>query len=1076
MSNKIFKYFSLLILLVCSTFFLNINSAFAGDKTMPSLIGLTEQEAIEALTTVGLKYEKEYVFTKTKDDHQKVFIQAPMENLLIKPETTVYFSIYINGYLDGYINGRVLGNRVIYSVIESYEGGLQWLNVQMKPTFDALSQTLGAVIPSFISPLPSSTSLQDDGFGQNVTPKAIRLNSIALKSKLIMPNLLGLTEQEAKIKLQTTLTEYGLTNAVSVSYYDYPGKTDGLVAYQMPRAGFDLSVLQSSQGLSFTVQKTSILLIPPVAGLTYEEAEKKLRNIGFSNIHKAIQLFTNKVLAKNPSLKIYVGKVYKTDPGSTHVPSDEYISVYVGKSETPIAGLSEVEVPMLISVSEQTALALLKNYGLIPKITYEKTTNQDLAGKTSLKTKPKAGTKVKAGTEVRFTVYQFNPKVPSIRHYTEKEAVEMLTALGLKYEKSYKSTTSKDSHGKVSEQIPSANTQVEPGTTVKIVVYKFDQIKIPNIVGLSEQKAINFLKKYKSDLKYTVTYQKTVYRSSVDKVFATKPAYKETVKPGDTIILYVKEFIGTVPNVVGMSETDVKNKLVPFGFIPAIFYTQSGQEGKVVNQFPDAGSVPTDSKINLYIGKSKDTANNNPNYWEQEYVIPPVVGFSVREARTMLAANKINFIVSERTTGKREHGKVLIVRPSMGEHVKPWTEVILSVGKDNTVIPNLVGMSAYKASSIIAQNRMEARYTGTPTNVPKHYNFFKKVPLISNSSNSLSQYGFGQNITSKLTSASGNAVVISQDPAAGTKKQSHMIILTLASDIRVPDVIGKPFNEVIKMLQDLGLQYDIKYKKIEDGKKDRVVLKSKPHPESPVSKGSRVLLEVGKLPDNVPDVTGKSEQEAVNILKKMNFYIEKEYKNSDRTDNIVLAQSQNPGSRKKGCPLKLLLGTRNELALISVPTPIKKAPPKAVPAPMMSKRVAAGAPATSQAPALTANIKDFYNKFQQAYQSKTEYAVTALFVEDWQTDDGTTLFDLEDNLRNIFNLFDDVRFNISNLKLINNSGNIYTVSYENQIIGKIYESNITRNEKSSVTEQIIVDSSGNIKIYKTLSGKFWYRE
>lgn len=59
---------------------------------------------------------------------------------------------------------------------------------------------------------------------------------------------------------------------------------------------------------------------------------------GFTNLHQNFILFSDEILEKSLSLRIYVGKVYQTEPHSKMVPTDEYIAIYVGKSEPLVAG------------------------------------------------------------------------------------------------------------------------------------------------------------------------------------------------------------------------------------------------------------------------------------------------------------------------------------------------------------------------------------------------------------------------------------------------------------------------------------------------------------------------------------------------------------------------------------------------------------------------------------------------------------------------------------------------------------------------------------------------------------------
>jgi hypothetical protein len=49
----------------------------------------------------------------------------------------------------------------------------------------------------------------------------------------------------------------------------------------------------------------------------------------------------------------------------------------------------------------------------------------------------------------------------------------------------------------------------------------------------------------------------------------------------------------------------------------------------------------------------------------------------------------------------------------------------------------------------------------------------------------------------------------------------------------------------------------------------------------------------------------------------------------------------------------------------------------------------------------------------------------------------------------------------------------YAVSYDVEIIGTIYDNNISRKEKSAVSEIVKVDSNGKVKLTKTMNGS-WY--
>jgi len=124
----------------------------------------------------------------------------------------------------------------------------------------------------------------------------------------------------------------------------------------------------------------------------------------------------------------------------------------------------------------------------------------------------------------------------------------------------------------------------------------------------------------------------------------------------------------------------------------------------------------------------------------------------------------------------------------------------------------------------------------------------------------------------------------------------------------------------------------------------------------------------------------------------------------------------------------------------------------------------------------TQKVYEFYSEFKLAYESKIESQVVNLISNDWGSADGTTISDLEDNLRRIFNIFNNMTYNISNLTITPISENIYRASYDVEIVGVNYERNLTHKEKSSVIEEVIIDPKGRVKIYRTISGRFWYIE
>jgi hypothetical protein len=122
----------------------------------------------------------------------------------------------------------------------------------------------------------------------------------------------------------------------------------------------------------------------------------------------------------------------------------------------------------------------------------------------------------------------------------------------------------------------------------------------------------------------------------------------------------------------------------------------------------------------------------------------------------------------------------------------------------------------------------------------------------------------------------------------------------------------------------------------------------------------------------------------------------------------------------------------------------------------------------------TARIREFYNEFKRAYESRNDAAVCSLISRDWQSPDGSSISTLQTNLRRMFRMFDDVRYDIQNMHVSRQPDGSYRVNYDVTIIGKIYKRNLIHEEKSNVNEEVVVESSGKVKINRTLGGRIWY--
>ncbi|MBA4390389.1 MAG: hypothetical protein C0399_05580 [Syntrophus sp. (in: bacteria)] len=142
-------------------------------------------------------------------------------------------------------------------------------------------------------------------------------------------------------------------------------------------------------------------------------------------------------------------------------------------------------------------------------------------------------------------------------------------------------------------------------------------------------------------------------------------------------------------------------------------------------------------------------------------------------------------------------------------------------------------------------------------------------------------------------------------------------------------------------------------------------------------------------------------------------------------------------------------------------------PQQSKPGQTASLQGAAGIPKTED---LTPKVKELYNQFRQAYESKNTSGVMRCLSSQWTSSDGGTTSDLQRNLQKTFTMFDEVKFNIQNLQVNKVTEGKYRTSYDVTITSKIYKKNLKHEEKSSISEEVTIES-GQPKISKTLGGK-----
>lgn len=122
-----------------------------------------------------------------------------------------------------------------------------------------------------------------------------------------------------------------------------------------------------------------------------------------------------------------------------------------------------------------------------------------------------------------------------------------------------------------------------------------------------------------------------------------------------------------------------------------------------------------------------------------------------------------------------------------------------------------------------------------------------------------------------------------------------------------------------------------------------------------------------------------------------------------------------------------------------------------------------------------AAVENLYRTFAERYSNRDLGGVMACLDDAWHSSgDGTTLMDLEDNLRNSFSMFNEVSFIMEDLSIRRSGYQHFRVKYLVTINGYSYETDITHEETSTVTEIVKVEND-RARIVETVNGRYWIR-
>lgn len=207
--------------------------------------------------------------------------------------------------------------------------------------------------------------------------------------------------------------------------------------------------------------------------------------------------------------------------------------------------------------------------------------------------------------------------VPYLKHMSIKEAQNFLTSLGLKSEV-YDSVNSKEvDRSKIIETVPKRKEAVRIGSVVKLIISKGPgKIRLPNIVNLKQEEALDSLDKYGitniviinipvEPVDLDAEGEDTVSKDGT--VIKTKPSVEDSLEKGGKLTIFIgkeKRKVFLMPNLISLTLDEAKEILEDFELeLAPIKWTKSDRE-EVLLQSPLAGvEVTLGDTIRLVVGQ-----------------------------------------------------------------------------------------------------------------------------------------------------------------------------------------------------------------------------------------------------------------------------------------------------------------------------------------------------------------------------------------------------------------------------------------------------------------------------------------
>lgn len=356
--------------------------------------------------------------------------------------------------------------------------------------------------------------------------------------KAVVPNVIGLREQQAEIRIEDRGLEALARSAQS-------NRPQGVVFAEKPGAGTQLD-----KGQTVTIFVSSgRLAVPNVTGLRLTDAQQKLEALG---------------------LEVEVKRVASTKPKGFVIDQDPVAGVSALRSTTVTlsvsSGAKPVVVPRLVGQTQGDAVQALTALGLKPLL---QNVPSDQPPGTVIGQKPPAGKEVDRGAEVTVNVSTGTGqptttattttttatatgtttaaapvRVPRVVGLAQTPALRRLNLLGLRSTVVY--VRSSQTANRVVSQSPKSGTSLRPGARVRVNVSTGPNPQpnaaVPTVVGQDQATAAQTLRD--AGFRVAVLNRPTADESKDGLVVEQQPRPTSSIPAGSQVTIFIGRFSG----------------------------------------------------------------------------------------------------------------------------------------------------------------------------------------------------------------------------------------------------------------------------------------------------------------------------------------------------------------------------------------------------------------------------------------------------------------------------------------------------------------------------------------------------